>query len=343
MKRAIITTTLCPPLNLVEWAKSLNNNDIIIVAGDVKTAHDQVKELLNNITDTTGVKTRYVVETDSRTSRIVPMNSIQRRNIAILEAIREDVDFITTVDTDNYPLSSTHMDEVISVMLTPWCKHLIQSSSGWANIGQILVPSVIYRGFPLEIRSNWDQITSPSLCNIGVHSSLWFDDPDIYALERLLHNPNTTCPPGTFVLASDTWCPFNSQATTFCRELLPLLNVWPGVDRMDDIWSSYVARHIINHLNYYVAYGIPNVQQMRHTHNIVDDLEKEIIGYRYTHNVTDVIKSIELPTDTSVIDLLEIMYNELNTSLTLKSIIPTITRTFWKAWIADLRNSDVKE
>jgi len=346
VRRAVITTTIYRPTNLLDWAHHMRTEDIMIVSGDEKTPHDEVREILDFISDADGVETSYVVETDTRTSRAVPMHSIQRRNVAVLEAVRLGADMITTVDTDNFPLADHrrnvgfgHLDSIEELLTKPWQGDLIGSSSGWANAGEWCDPPVLHRGWPLGIPS--DPVPhSHSLddIRIGVHASLWLGDPDITALERLLDDPTVTGVPDDCVaLEPGVWCPFNSQATTFRRELFPLLNVWPGVDRMDDIWPSYVARHIMDHLDYLVAYGAPNVRQERHEHDVVTDLENEIIGYRHTGALLEEIVSTDLGGIYDALDALEEVLETLRASRRLADVIPPVTRDFWTAWVADLR------
>lgn len=352
MRRAVITTTIYRPDNLLDWGRHMRRGDIMVVAGDIGTPHDEVREVLSFVSDMADVATLYTVTNDTRTSRVVPMRSIQRRNVAVLEAVRLGADMITTVDTDNFPLADHrqnvgfgHLDSIEELLTKPWRGDLIGSSSGWANAGEWCDPPVLHRGWPLGIPSD-PVLHSHSLDDImiGVHASLWLGDPDITALERLLDDPTVTGVPDDCVaLEPGVWCPFNSQATTFRRELFPLLNVWPGVDRMDDIWPSYVARHIMDHLGYLVAYGAPNVKQLRHPHDVVTDLEKEIIGYRHTGVFLDVLSAIDLAGVDNALDCLEEVLTALDASRQLTDVIPDVTRKFWKAWVADLRDIAVEE
>src|SRR5690606_17366244 len=177
-----------------------------------------------------------------------------------------------------------------------------------------------------------------------VHASLWLGDPDLPAVERLRCRPTLAAVPDDCVaLGPGVWCPFISQATTFRRELFPLLNVWPGVDRMDDIWPSYVARHIMDHLDYLVAYGAPNVKQLRHPHDVVTDLEKEIIGYRHTGVFLDVLSAIDLAGVDHALDCLEEVLTALDASRQLRDVSRDVARKFWRAWLADLRDIAVDE
>lgn len=321
---------------------------MVIVSGDLTTPHDEVYSVLDVIASKYGLETAYIVTDDTRTSHVVPMRSIQRRNVAILEAINRSADMITTIDTDNFPLNDTinsagigYFNSIERLFAVPYTHPVVGSSTGWANVGTWCYPSVTYRGWPIGQQSNayYHTHSDDRLVKVGVHSSLWLGDPDISALERLLKKPEITeVPDITIVLEPSIWCPFNSQATTYRRELLPLLNVWPGVGRMDDIWPSYVARHIMDHLDYTIAYGAPNVRQERHEHDVVTDLENEIIGYRHTRTLLDAITAVNLAGIDDALDALDVMLTALNANRSLDDVIQPITRTFWRAWISDLRD-----
>lgn len=344
MRRAVITTTIYRPANLLDWAHHMRAEDIMVVSGDEKTPHDEVREVLDFISDVAGVETSYVVETDTRTSRAVPMRSIQRRNVAVLEAMRIGADIITTVDTDNYPLNDgsglgfAQLDDVERLLTRPWDDRVVGSSTGWSNAGEWCDPPVIHRGWPLGVESGHVNHVHDGDLRVGVHASLWKGDPDVSALERLLHDPEVLLVPDYAVaLEPGVWCPFNSQATSYGPDVLPLLNVWPGVGRMDDIWPSYVARRVLDHLDYLVAYGAPNVRQERHEHDVVTDLENEIIGYRHTGALLEEIVSTGLGGIYDALDALEEVLKTLRASRRLADVIPPVTRDFWTAWVADLR------
>ena len=53
----------------------------------------------------------------------------------------------------------------------------------------------------------------------------------------------------------------------------------PHVGRMDDIWASYFVQEKFPNS---VIYNTPSVYQERNEHDIVLDLEREVIGYRNT-------------------------------------------------------------
>lgn len=351
MKRALVTTTIYPPHNLYQWASTLREGDVIHVAGDAKTPHSQVRAILDAITERYRIETHYHVETEWEVDEAIGWNSIQRRNVAILEAMSDpDVGMITTVDTDNYPYGPDHL-KIIETLLTDLTTiPLIATDTGWFNAGRTLDPPVTHRGFPIGRRYDESDIQlSRADVRIGVHASLWFGDPDIDAIERISMGPDfevqgiNAFMPSLYALDRDTWCPFNSQATTFRREMFPLMCVWPHVGRMDDIWASYVARRVMDHLGYHVAYGVPFVRQARHPHDLVRDLRDELSGYQFTDRLTERLEGVNLPdrsgdetpSPDEVIGCLAVIFRQLED----EPYVTTALRRFHEAWIHDVEHA----
>ena len=76
--------------------------------------------------------------------------------------------------------------------------------------------------------------------------------------------------------------PFNSQNTFLAREVIPYYAVLPHVGRMDDIWGGYIAQMKFPQS---LVYNKASVYQDRNVQDLVTNLEKEIIGYRYTQTL----------------------------------------------------------
>lgn len=305
MKRALITTTIHDPENLEDWARGLRPDDLIIVVGDQKSPHFIIADRLRVVTDHTGVPGVYLHPDDQtkwQVSQLIGWNSIQRRNIGILEAIAHGADWVTTIDDDNYPTTLNWARETEDIFtgaddqLNPI---LIDDETGWFNIGLACSPAVTHRGFPLEMR-HVDSYHTVKVINeeplpIGVVASLVIGDPDIDAVERIVNAPEVRHVYNqAVILGRGTWCPFNSQATSIRGELLPLYFLFPHIGRYDDIWASYVMRAWMDQNNWYTQYGAPLVRQDRNPHNLVSDLEAEIFGMRHTTDFTSRLRALDL-------------------------------------------------
>lgn len=295
MKRALITTTINVPRNLSQWAKSMTEDDIIIVAGDLKTPHRHVREFL----DTLPVPYDYLHPEDHafnrwKTNEVVGFNSVQRRNIALLEAIRRGPDVVITCDDDNYPVTDNWVERVTH-LISRGVDGMprVSSSNGWFNVGDLCHPQVTHRGYPMSVRhSDSFYPRTKHIGSVDVFASLWHGDPDIDAVERMCHDPVVSLVTESVILDTGTWCPFNSQATAYSGLLAPLMYMWPGVGRFDDIWCSYLARAVMDSLGYFVMYGHPSVRQERNQHNLVHDLKNELFGYEYTDQICNVLRAM---------------------------------------------------
>lgn len=338
---ALVTTTINVPVDLRTWAEQLGPDDVIVVAGDRKTPHADTRQLLANWLNRYGVPSLYLFDGPEqrrwRCARSIGWNTIQRRNLATLEALRHRPEVIITVDDDNFPETSTHVTDVHALLTTHGTSvpTVIESSTGWFNVGSQLHPPVTHRGFPRSHRGDRSLLvdtTEPR--HLGVHASLWLGAPDVDAAERWHRDDPQTdvINPGVFQLAANTWCPFNSQATAYRGELGALLCVPPGLGRYDDIWGSYVARRVLDHLDYAVAYGAPYVRQERNPHDVITDLERELYGMRHTDAFVSWLRALPLH-GTTVLECLTEVFESLDFETTY---LPAQTTQFTNAWLEDL-------
>lgn len=345
-RTVLITTTINVPHVLTQWAKGLQSDDWIIVAGDLKSPHEAIHALLAQIEqENEGLRTLYLhpdIQTRWESSDIIGWNSIQRRNIALLEAIALKPKYILTIDDDNAPTSPDQIDHMIAEMSTVTDKRFISTPTGWYNPGRICVTQdgsrVIHRGMPLHRREDGSVPFSAPACHIGVGAMLWSGDPDIDAIDRITANPQVSGVARVKnVLTPRTWAPFNSQSTMYLAELAPLMMVWSGVGRYDDIWGSYVARCVMDHLGYGVYYGHPVVTQDRNEHDLIRDLELEIYGMRHTPAFTDVLRDI---TFTDALDTVDKCLRHVHNLLISRApFLNGRTRSTLYAWQVDVETA----
>ncbi|OFW55821.1 MAG: hypothetical protein A2Y75_05240 [Candidatus Solincola sediminis] len=360
---AIVTTTINVPTTLMKWAQSLDERDVIIVAGDKTSPHSKIIALLSEIQGDFGVPTVYLSpekQTHWLISSDIGWRSIQRRNIAVLEAMRYDSKFVTTIDDDNEPVDPLDYFSRVEVLLgnddpteLTVC-HM--GGDAFINMCQMTYGStVVHRGLPRVCHNELQYevpMTSIEKSRLGVFQSLWFGHPDIDALDRI-HNNIVVNPRGNevHVPARTDWCPIDSQATTYRAELAPLLCVWPHVGRADDIWASYVARKVMDFLGWSVGYGAPYVKQDRGQYDDrafyqhLNELEKELLMYRSTTTLCDHLRRIDFthlglkhfnPENQRVL----LAHRTLvNTLYDLSDIIPPETLTMLSNWYADVRTA----
>jgi hypothetical protein len=349
-RAAIISTTINAMPNMDSWAMHMSSDDAMIITGDLKSPHSELEERAHRAREEYGLDIRYlppVAQERWRSSEAIGWNCIQRRNIAILEALELEPTFIVTIDDDNYPImrveddiNATWLDLVTDVLANDAPPvHLTHSASGWFNPGLLCSPTVTHRGFPLDQRHKFTDISIGSAAPrpVGVFAALWYGDPDIDAVERIATDPQVEHVQGQNVtLANGTWAPFNSQATAYRAAFAPLMMCLPGVGRMDDIWASYVARAVMDHLGWHVQYGNPTVRQDRNAHNLVRDLRDEMLGYEHNMHLCDTLRAAELPETPFVDELLA----SLLTTLSRLPYVPSGALRAYEAWLSDLLQID---
>ena len=335
--RALITTTINVPGNLADWRETLMDDDVVIVAGDLQSPHDEIIAYLAELPGE-NVYLHPDAQTQWKSSEVIGWRCIQRRNIALLEALKRRPEFIVSVDDDNYPQSFA-MSQYENLFKGYDVPPMVKSPSGWFNPGAACSPAVVHRGYPLWLRKDYERVDVSLFnppANVGVVASLWIGDPDIDAIERMFHDTAVTgISFPQFTLRRGTWGPFNSQATAIRGDLAPAFFMWPGVGRYDDIWASYLMRAIMDVRNDVVAYGEPLVRQVRNEHDIFKDLEAELFGMRHTEALVKVLRQIaaEVTAEMTVTEALTTAFIHI----TELPFIPDQTKYSFNSWLFDLR------
>ncbi len=277
MSKFIVTTTIQSPTEATLQYSQIDNWKLIVV-GDKKTPHEEYQEL-NCI---------YLTPEDQEDlnkdlSDSIGWNCIQRRNLGFLYSYLNGAEVVATVDDDNIPYDfwgeDVYIDKEIDV-------EIFESENGYFDpLSTTNHNDLWHRGYPIEKVPTKNNIKSIGIekRKVLVQADLWNGDPDIDAICRLSKQPevnfNIKKP-----FASNQISPFNSQNTFLSREVLPFYMMYPKVGRMDDIWASYTVQKQFPNS---VIYNKATVYQERNEHDIVLDLEREIIGYRNTLNLLE--------------------------------------------------------
>jgi hypothetical protein len=94
---------------------------------------------------------------------------------------------------------------------------------------------------------------------------------------------------------------------------------------------SYIARRIMDDLEWYVHYGLPIAIQERNDHNLITDMRREFYGYVNTDDFTAALRALDdIDHDADPIIALSWIYHEI------KHVLTPITRTANEAWIEDV-------
>ena len=280
MNKYIVTTTINHP-TLATIKYSRKEDWTLIVVGDTKTPHYDY-ENLNCIY----LSPEYQEKTYPELSETIGWKSIQRRNIGFVEAYRRGADIVATVDDDNIPYDDWGTNVVVG--------ETVEIDFYNTDLGVFDPLSVTehnqvwHRGYPIDLVPYRSRVSYGGKLKrrVLVQADLWDGDPDIDAMARLSIRPIVKFDKIQGPYGSTSISPFNSQNTFLSREVIPYYSVFPHVGRMDDIWGGYVLQHYFPNS---VVYNKASVFQDRNVQDLVTNLEKEIIGYRYT---TDLIRSL---------------------------------------------------
>ena len=278
MNKFIITTTINSPttatLKFIEIAK--RDNWHFVVVGDKKTPHAEYERLDCIYLHPDNQELMY-----PELSKVIGWKTIQRRNIGFVYAYNHGAEIVATVDDDNIPYDNWGTDLYVGKEIE--VDYYSPEMDVFDPLSVTNYPNLWHRGYPIDYLQKRDRVTYLGKKKITplIQADLWDGDPDIDAMCRLTFKPmckfNITSP-----FASDKHSPFNSQNTFIHRDALKHYAVWPYVGRMDDIWGGYYTQKKIGADK--LIYNRASVYQDRNVQDLITNLEKEIIGYRYTLN-----------------------------------------------------------
>ena len=256
-------------------------------------------------------------------AEILPEKHYTRKNLGYLAAIREGADCIVETDDDNLPRPEFFADRSPTVTARS-----VQNTSGWCNAYRAFTEKHIWpRGLPLEAIHSSEPIikaipprilgnqpaevavpfagqVNDSACKEVetmmveslIQQGLADQNPDVDAAYRLilpLPLDFDQAPP--IYLPRSTWCPFNSQNTTFFKEAFPLLYLPSFCSfRMTDIWRSFVAQRCLWEMDSTLTFHPATVWQERNEHNLLRDFEDEVPGYLNNEKIRLCLESLDL-------------------------------------------------
>jgi len=279
MKKYIVTTTINSPTKaLIKYSKM--DEWTLIVVGDKKTPH----KMYDNV-DCIYLSPEKQQELYPELSDALGWNCIQRRNIGFLEAYRLGADIIATVDDDNIPKPGWGKNLVVGQTIDI---DTYEANEVFDALSVTEYSHLWHRGYPVELLSTKNEIKYLGKLSrkVLVQADLWDGDPDVDAIARITFKPIVK-----FLnrehFSSTKPSPFNSQNTFVYRDAIPYYFMFPFIGRMDDIWASYYLQSIFPNS---VVFGESSVYHDRNTHNLIDDIELEMIGYRNTY---DFVKNLK--------------------------------------------------
>ncbi len=263
-----------------------------------------------------------------------PTRHYARKNIGYLLALRNGAQAMIETDDDNFPEDGFWSDRQRRQSVP------LSTHAGHVNVYRYFSEANIWpRGLPL------DKILAPltpfeSLAKTEVdcpiQQGLANENPDVDAIYRLvLPLPQNFRRDRRVALGDGSWCPFNSQNTTWWRDTFPLLYLPAYCSfRMTDIWRSFVAQRIAWANDWAILFHEPTVWQERNEHNLMRDFKDEVPGYLHNAAICDALAALDLKPGVS------------NLGANLRTCYEKLVEQKWvgeqelelvDAWLADLR------
>jgi len=227
-------------------------------------------------------------------ARALHKDSYARKNLGYLIAFSQGADLVFETDDDNQPEPNffPYRDLVE--------RRSLVSEGGWLNVYKYFTRKKIWpRGLPLdEVLASFSQTrkASKGVAECPIQQGLANGDPDVDAAYRLLFPlPFRFDHSHDIALAPGTWCPFNSQNTSWYLPALPLMYLPTFCSfRMTDIWRSFVAQRLAWEMGWTILFRGANVTQDRNIHDYMRDFSDEIPGYLNNKKFVMVLEGLSL-------------------------------------------------
>lgn len=330
MKTSLVITSISQPNRILkEFAKGcLKNQWDYILIGDAASPAD----FKLNGCQYYGLNEQKAF--DFKLAKSIPTKHYARKNLGYLQSIKNGSTIIVESDDDNLPLESFWIKRHQSVN----CRAI--ENTGWTNVYKYFSKKHIWpRGFPLEeLQANLPRIADKSirLKNCPIQQGLANGDPDVDAVYRLTINNLITfnSVKKHIAIGKNTWCPFNSQNTTWFKEAFHLLYLPSFCSfRMTDIWRSFIAQRICWENDWLIDFHFPTVLQERNFHNLLKDFKGEVDGYLNNNAICHNLEKIKLKG--SIENIEEDMISCYQVFIKM-NLIPKAEITLLKAWFVDV-------
>jgi len=272
---------------LKQFAKEAALNQVpFIVIGDTKSPAEFNLEGCDFFSVERQLSLRW------KLAKELPLKHYARKNLGYLVAMSRGSEVIIETDDDNIPFPAF------------WDPRKLQTSSyqlsdkGWVNVYKYFTKHHIWpRGFALEeILNDLPQLSKLSNNISPIQQGLADENPDIDAIYRLTSPlPIKFNNHKSIALGNGSWCPFNSQNTTWFKEAFALMYLPSYCSfRMTDIWRSFIAQRIAWTCGWNVSFHNSTVWQQRNENNLNMDFQDEVSGYLNDYKIVNTLSDLVL-------------------------------------------------
>jgi hypothetical protein len=298
-----------------------------VVVGDEKSPADFRLEGC----DFYGLEAQH--ETGFRSARLCPVRHYARKNLGYLLAIQGGATHIVETDDDNFPREE-FWGERRRRQSVP-----VSKGAGWVNAYSYFTDAHIWpRGLPLDrVRDRVAEFESLPVTDADcpIQQGLADENPDVDAVYRLVAElPQSFRRDRRVAFGEGSWCPFNSQNTTWWPDAFPLLYLPAYCSfRMTDIWRSFVAQRVAWEQGWGVLFHEPTVRQERNEHNLMRDFRDEVPGYLHNDAIREALSALSLAPGVGHLgeNLLKCYERLVEMSLVGREELPLLA-----AWLEDL-------
>lgn len=262
-----------------------------------------------------------------------PTRHYARKNIGYLLAIAGGASVIVETDDDNFPIDGFWEDRKRQQQAA------VCNGAGWVNAYQYFSKVNVWpRGFALDELSkqapSYDSLKTASL-DCPIQQGLADDNPDVDAVYRLVLPLPVKFETGKKIaFGPGSWCPFNSQNTSWWRDAFKLMYLPAYCSfRMTDIWRSFVAQRIAHENGWPVLFTESTMRQERNEHNLMKDFADEVPGYLNNKMIVNALGELKLKSGIeNIADNLRACYEQLvSMSLVGPEELPLLD-----AWLGDI-------
>lgn len=298
MKTALVLTTINVP-TVLSLYRRCNDRVHFYIVGDRKTPDAEVVKFLEDVPNHSYYGYDWQAQLGYKCHDWIGPNSLSRRNIGFLEALKAGADVIVSIDDDNIPINYfDYFNRFAWTVGHPFQGIKLTGTKGWLDPGQLLVPMTKHRGYPASMPRTM-VVQHVETARVGVVAGLVLGDPDIDAVTRIATSPDiqqvSVLGHAGAVVDLHNWTVFNSQNTAVVRDLVPAWFMMPGVGRHDDIYASLIVQRVARERGLHVHFGQPFTYQQRNEHDLLVDLRAEISGMENVVKLAELLDSIILP------------------------------------------------
>ena len=272
---------------------------------------------------------------DFKFAQLCPTKHYARKNIGYLLAMADGASIIIETDDDNIPCGGFWNERQKNKDAA------VIENAGWVNIYRYFSDNNIWpRGFPLEeIQKQippYESLKQTS-ADCPIQQNLADDNPDVDAVYRLIMQlPQRFEKNCSVAVIKGTWCPFNSQNTTWWPDAYKLLYLPAYCSfRMTDIWRSFIAQRIATLNGWAVLFGEATMRQERNVHNLLKDFKDEVPGYLHNDEICEALEALHLESGAEKIsDNLRVCYEKL----VEMSLVGREELQLLDTWLEDIRS-----